>query len=443
MSRLLLTVLLYLIPGMLLLMLPFPRRWQMLVPSLAGLAFLWFSGGFPSLILFVTAVCAAWLFLRLFPHDAERRPKQAGIWLACGLTVQALLLLAAKYLLPSPVLLIPQIVCAMQSAECMTERRAGQLSAMGLFPFFCYSCGLPHLLGGPPRRWQEVAGAWQERHVTAVLCGEGASRCIRGCFEIAVLALPLHTLLTELHAIGSPQTAADAWLALPVTYFMLYYALRGASGLGQGLANLLGFRMPETIGTPLLAGTLHGFRTRFLIPENAWCERMLPLPPGNPIGCCMRLCVLLGGFGFLIGQGICGMLWGITAALLLNGERLTDPEHLRYVPLTLRRLLTALLILIPLGMLRSASLQELFPFYRSLLGFDGMALSPETAYLLRSRAVILLLCTAGLFPLEKAGAALTARFPRLRTVRKIMQPLCEILMLAASLAALYSGWLRG
>lgn len=442
MSRVLLPLVLYLIPAVMLLYSIVPRRYGLLPPALAGLAFVWLTGGFPAMILLLTSVCAAWLYLRLYPQGAERKPEAAGLWLASGLAVQGLLLLAAKYLLPSPLLMIPQLVCAMQTAECMTERRAGKLSAMGLFPYFCYSCGLPHIIAGPPVRWGDAASLWQERKITAAMLGEGASRCIRGLFQLAVLSMPMHTLQTELTESGAPLSAADAWAILPVCYFALYYGLRGAGEIGQGLAHMLGFRMPQQFDTPLLAGTLHGFRARFLIPENAWCERILPLPAGNPIGACVRLTVLLGGLGLLIGQGVCGLLWGIVSALFLTAEHLINPEVLRPIPLTVRRLLTAVLVLLPLGILRSGSVQELFPFYRALLGFGGMPLSEGTSYLLGSRAVLLMLCTAGLFPLARLREAIARRFSKTKDIRLIITPLLDLLMLAAALSALYSDFLR-
>lgn len=437
-----LPMILYILPLFVILTAIVPVQWKAGVLALGGVAAAWMTGGFPALILLLISVSATWIIIRVQPQKTQVHHHRAELWLYAGIGIQAVLLLLGRLLLDD-LALVPLVICAMQGTECMSDHANNRLRIPALFSFFCYQCDLTRLPAGPVLDYHTAEQLRAERHVTPENIGEGASRCIRGLFQLVCLGLPMYVMQDALKIGTVLRSASDAVLAALSFYFCLYYALKGTAQIGQGLAQMLGYRYPDTFDDPVMADSLLDFRRRFLTPLYDWTERVLHLENGvtDAGGYFARLALLLGGLGIIFGRGGSGLLWGVLAAVLLTAEHIRQDKKHTVLPVQARRLLVAAVVLFGIGLLRCKGIIECFGFYAALLGINGITMSDTAAYLMRENWLILILCTVGLFPLRK----MLHRLPQLKSLNIIytgIKGLTELLMLLWAYSELLSRYLR-
>ena len=98
-------------------------------------------------------------------------------------------------------------------------------------------------------------------------------------------------------------------------------------------------------------------------------------------------------------------------------------------------------VLLGTGLLRGRSMIESFAFYAALLGINGIMLSDTAVYLMRENWLILVLCSAGMFPIRRLLHRLPTGKP-LRFVRTAVKGAAELLMLLWAYSELLSRYLR-
>ena len=436
-----LPMILFVLPLFVILTAIVPVQWKAGVLALGGLAAVWMTGGFPALILLLISVSATWLVIRLQPKKTQAHHHRAELWLYTGIGIQAVLLLLGRFML-SDMELVPLLICAMQGAECMSEHANNRFRIPALFPFFCYQCDLTRLPAGPVLSYNTAEQLRTEYKVTPERIGSGASRCIRGLFQLVCLGLPMYTMQQTMLTGTVLRSASDAVLAALSFYFCLCYGLKGTAQIGQGLAQMLGYCYPDSFTNPVLADSLQDFRRRFLTPLYDWTERVLhPAEGTDAAGYFARMALLLGGLGIVFGRGGSGLLWGVLAALLLTAEYVYRGKKHFTLPLQARRLFVAAAVIFGMGLLRSRSINECFSFYAALLGVNGIMLSDTSAYLMRENWLLLILCAVGVFPVRRM-LHLLPRQKTLNIMYVVIKALTELLMLLWAYSELLSRYLR-
>ncbi len=437
-----LPMILYVLPVITVLAILVPPKRKPSVLALGGLSYVWLTGGFQALTLMLLMIVSAWLVLRLQPTRIGGISNRRILsWMYAGVGIQILWLLAAKMLL-SGMQLIPLILCAMQNTEYICARANRQVSVPGLFPFFCYSSEAPRLFAGPPMHPETAETMWQQRKFTSENVGAGAALYIRGLFQLACLALPMQQLHGALSELVQARTIADTWLLISAYFFSLYFGLKGAAQLGQGIALMIGLEYPDSFDSPILAGTQYGFWTRFMMPVSKWAERVLcPDRSADAFSYFARAALTMGGVGLMLGNGVCGMLWGVCSALLLTGERKLNPKWIAQIPIAARRVITTLLILFFLGLLRCGSISELFVFYGGIFGRNGLMFSSRAGYFIKNDWFTLLLCTAAMFPLRKMLLKYAEAKTWRRAAAQVIAVCMELTMTVMSMAELMSNYL--
>ncbi|MBQ8921009.1 MAG: hypothetical protein IJ060_02480 [Oscillospiraceae bacterium] len=444
MIRLTLPLVLYILPAVTVLTLLVPQKRKPLVLALGGLACVWLTGGSPALILLMCMTVSAWLVLRLLPVQQGAQGRRIKLRMYAGICLQFLFPVLGRLFLPGRAALLPLLILAMQNTEYICDRANKRVSIPGLFPFFCYSAEMPRLFAGPPLQADAAATMWQQRKQTAENLGSGAALYIRGLFQVTCLALPMQQLHRALSELIPEKTLLDEWLTVMVYYFMLYFSLKGAAQLGQGIAQMTGLIYPDSFDSPILAGTHYGFWTRFMVPVSAWAKRVLfPQHDADTGSYFARMLLIFCGIGLTVGSGICGLLWGICCALLLTAEHLLNPKWIAQIPIAARRVIVAVTLLIFLGMLRCGSLQQLVTFYSGFFGERGLAFSNTTGYLIKNYWFLILICIAALFPVRKTVTKHMEKNIARRIAAEILTVVLEFGMLAMSMAELMSSYLRG
>ena len=429
-----LPMILYILPLFTLAAALVPEARKQGVLALGGVAVVWATGGFAAFLLMLLQVSISWLILRLAPRRDGEHHHRADLWLYAGIGVQIVFLILGKLLL-TRMLLIPLLFAALQSIECLTLRANRKMSVPALYDFLCYQYDMTRLPSGIVLSFSEAVKLQENRKISGGMVGSGASKCIRGLFRIVCMALPMYAVVSAL----TPVTIFDALLKVLCFYFMLYHGLGGISRIGQGIAQMLGILLPDMFNDPILAQTPREFRERFCTPVYAWSERMLmQREKMEPAGCFLRLSVLLGGIGLLFGSGTSGLSWGVLAAGVLTYDICRPDRKVRHLPVQLRCALTALLVLLSMGLLCSDSLTDSFSFYGALIGVSGISFSDTAGYLARTNLIPLLFCAVWMFPLRR----LLKRFDAGKMPVRILRAAAELLMLLAAYSELLSRYLR-
>lgn len=436
-----LTMILFILPLIVIVTALVPVKRKQDILMLGGLAAVTMTGGFPELILLLLSICGTWLMLRLQPRKTPEHHRRAELWLYIALIMQTILLLLGRLML-TEMQIIPLLICALQAAECMSEYANNRFQVPPLYDFFWFQCDVTRLPAGPVLSYAEAEKIRAGRRVTAESVGQGASWCIRGLFQLVCLGLPMYVLHGALRPSGTVRTAVDAVFALLTFYFCIYYGLRGTSRIGQGIAKMLGYSLPDSFDAPILADSLHDFRRRFFKPLYFWTERVLLSGAGerDAAGYFSRMALLYGGLGFLLSRSGSGVIWGVLLAGLLTAEH-TQKQPMYGIPVQARRFLTAILIMLSLGLLCRDSLFDTISFYTSLLGFSGIAMSDSAIYLLRTNWAQFLLCGIGLFPLHRLLGGLPES-KILRLILGLFRAAAELFMLLAAYSELLSSYLR-
>lgn len=418
-------------------------QWKSLALALGGLYLVYFTGGFPAIALLLLSLGSTWLILRMQPRNPKRLTRRIRLQLDFGIAIQILLLLIGKALLKNPLLLIPMLICAMQNIECivMYAQRRFQMPSLDLF--LCYQCNMTRLLAGPILPYDEAAAYAKNRVVTVAGIGKGASLCIRGLFQIVCLSVPMYFLHAQLLSGTIIRTTLDAVLSVPVFYFMVYYGFRGAAQLGQGIALMLGFSLPDSFDAPITAHSPQDFWRRFLVSFYAWSNRiLLSHRKLDAAGYFARTAVIFVFIGILFGHGSCGLIWGVSCAGLLTAQlRYTEKTH-PPIPRAAKHLLTALALICTVGIIRSSNLSEMFAFFGALLGIHGLPVSNTMRYLLQTNWLAYLACAAGLFPLHRLVSKLPNGILQHALLHRFCARAAELMMLLFVYTELLSLYLR-
>ncbi|HAG12349.1 MAG TPA: hypothetical protein DCG49_00625 [Ruminococcus sp.] len=437
-----LPMLLYIFPAFTILAALLPPRWKQLALGSGGLTIVGYLGGFPAVLMLTLSVCSTWLILRMQPLRSGTHHRRADLWQYAGISMQLLWLLICKFTIGG-MSLLPMLLCSLQGIECILARAQHKIPIPSLYHFFCYQCDMTRLFSCTILPYTEYEAHIRQRQVTAERVGQGAGMCIRGIFQLVCLSLPMQTLQAQLLPSVSVITAFDVLFSVPVFFFAVYFGLKGASQLGQGIACMLGIVYPDCFDAPILSTSLHNYAKRFMSPVSGWIQRvLLTAQAEQDYGTYFtRIALLLGCGGFLFGNAG-GLLWGIATAAALTAERKLSPKYGGKLPAPASCLLTNAIVLIGLIFVSSGSIIGMLSEYGALLGINGAMLSSTAEYLLHTNWLTLILCIIGLFPIRRIREKLPQDKIYIRLLRTAISAAMETGMLLFAYAELLSRYLR-
>ncbi|MBR5372176.1 MAG: hypothetical protein IK130_08175 [Oscillospiraceae bacterium] len=439
-----LPVLLYLIPLTVLAAALVPAHRRTIPLTLGGMIYAFLSGGWECVTFMLMIMFSAWFTIRLQPRLTPEKRRRGIYWMCCGILVQIVLLILARSVVPFAGRL-PLMLCAVQGIICICDRGSGKMHLPALQSYLGYSCTLPRIFAGPVISYEESRRFYAASHKpTLRSIGEGAEICVRGLFQLVLLSLPMETLWQRLRTEITLVSTPDALFTLPVIYFTLYYRLKGAVTLGEGIAHMLGVPYPESFDAPILAFSFKGYFSRMMIPLTNKVRSLL-FPEGRKIdtfGYFARVLPLLAGMGLLLCDGVNGMIFGAMFAVMLTAERMALEKWLTKIPKPIRRIVTVVLLLFCIGVLYSGSQAETFNFYMILLGKNSIALSSPVIYMMSNEWLTLLFCTIGLFPLRKGIKKWEEHHSILAKCKVIAVPLLTFCVMLFCMAELFSRYLR-
>jgi alginate O-acetyltransferase complex protein AlgI len=260
--------------------------------------------------------------------------------------------------------------------------------------FATYIAMFPQLIAGPIVRYHEIADQLrQQRHDRFGDFVEGFPRFGWGLFKKVVIADSLAPVADAAFASGHPSTAT-AWLGALAYTGQIYFDFSGYSDMAIGLATMLGLRFPENFNRPYSSVSITDFWRRWHMSLSGWFRDYLYIPlGGNRHGrfkTYRNLIIVFMATGLWHGAAWTFVVWGAYHGMLLIIERATGLARAERL-VTLRRLLTFLLVVFGWVLFRAGSLEQAARFGRAMLVPTNLTHIPaDLAILLTDYRVALL-----------------------------------------------------
>lgn len=257
--------------------------------------------------------------------------------------------------------------------------RRTSIASTRLSSFSLYLAMFPQLLAGPIVRYHQLADQIASRTLTVSSFSRGAERFIFGLAKKSLLADPLGAKADMLFQLPIAQLSCiDAWLGAICYTLQIYYDFSGYSDMAIGIAEMLGFRLPENFRYPYQATSVQDFWRRWHISLSSWLRDYLYIPlGGNRKGQFRTLVNLLLVFlacGLWHGANWTYIVWGCWHGAFLVIERLMPKRQNGRILLGLSWLYTMLIVVLGWVVFRSSSLTAALEYLSSMAG-TGASLS--------------------------------------------------------------------
>ncbi len=277
----------------------------------------------------------------------------------------------------------------------VTIYRGKLMAEQSIVKLGVYLSFFPHLVAGPiihaPTFLPQLAN---QRLFEAALFIEGARKFVLGFLYKAVFADHLAAVVNPIFATPSMETPLTLLGGCLGFYGQIYFDFAGYSLMAIGVANLLGYTLPDNFNFPYRASSLIDFWHRWHISLSTWLRDYLYIPLGGNRCSVSRnyfniiVTMLLGGlwhganWNFLLWGGVHGL------ALCVNHlwRRLTDGKII--LPKSFCWILTQAVVFFCWIPFRAATLQDTLLIFQQVwksflqLGHlleDHFFLSPATS----------------------------------------------------------------
>ena len=256
------------------------RLHRILLPA-AGLAFLWYESGWTAPLWVLGLALVTWLIgLRLGSAAADGRKKAAKLWLLLGLAADLGLLLYFKFFkcggLIAPLGLSYYTLSI--AAYLIDVAHKKHPAEDNFADYLCFVTFFLSLLQGPINPYRKLMP-----QIKAPLgfrkeaLGSGLRRILWGLFKKMVIADRLG--IAVIAGLKDPAVGGFALFLIMVLYsFQIYSDFSGGIDVIMGIAEILGFFLPENFRAPFLAETVSDFWKRWHISLGDWMEKYLYYP---------------------------------------------------------------------------------------------------------------------------------------------------------------------
>ena len=299
-----------------------------------------------------------------------------------------------------------------------------------IFTFSLYILFFPKIIVGPITRYSQLSDQIAQRVISMDGVAAGLRRFITGLAKKVLIADQLGRVTNAAFGLASPEfTTGTAWFVLLAYALQLYFDFSGYIDMALGLAQCLGFTLPENFNYPYSAKSISEFWRRWHITLSSWFRDYVFFPlerrrqsfGGQQIN--TLIVFLLTGLwhGLTLPFIAWGLIHGGAVALEASGFG----RKLKTFPIALQHAYALTVILFGWIFFRSPSLPYAFSFVKRLFGLGG-AIQPVSFSLSQplpfiEPSVILAFCVGMFFAfpvipavrnkvLQTWGASRIARF---------------------------------
>lgn len=245
-----------------------------------------------------------------------------------------------------------------------------------LIRFGVYAAMFPKLTSGPIVPYRDMRWALRKRKQSLALFEQGLRYFTIGLGFKVLIANRIGGLWRDVAGIGFESISTPlAWMALYAYSFQIYFDFHGYSLMAMGLANMLGFHLPQNFDYPYLSVTMTEFWRKWHMTLGAWFKEYIYIPlGGNRKGAfkTVRNLLIVWIFtGIWHGAGLNFLLWGLFLFAVIVIEKNVTAGWFQRLP-ALGHLYMAFLI--PLSWLLFAfqDMGQLWIYVKRLFPFAGL-----------------------------------------------------------------------
>jgi len=284
-----------------------------------------------------------------------------------------------------------------------------QPAEKNIFIFSLYILFFPKIIVGPITRYSELRDQIAQRVINLDSVAAGLRRFILGLAKKVLIADQLGRVTNAAFGLSSPEfTTGTAWFVLLAYTLQLYFDFSGYIDMALGLAQCLGFTLPENFNYPYSAKSISDFWRRWHITLSSWFRdyvffplerRRLKFVRRQTYQQINTLVVFLLT-GLWHGLTLPFITWGLIHGAAVALEASGFGRKLKTLPTALQHGYALTVILFGWIFFRSPSLDYAFSFVKRLFGFGGViqpvpfSLSQPLPFI--ETSVILAFC-AGIF----------------------------------------------
>ena len=171
----------------------------------------------------------------------------------------------------------------------------------------------------------------------------------------------------------SGVSCGTAWMGILFYTFQIYYDFSGYSDMAIGIANMLGFSLPENFRAPYLSKSVSEFWRRWHITLGTWFREYVYIPlGGNRAGTARtirNLAIVWLLTGIWHGASFNFILWGCYYGVLVILEKLIGKKQWYLnIPAVVKWAAAFLAVMIGWVLFRTESLPEAAVYLRTMLG---------------------------------------------------------------------------
>ena len=305
-----------------------------------------------------------------------------------------------------------------------------------------YIAMFPQLVAGPIVRYADIEPQLAERVHTFEGAAAGVRRFVFGLSKKVLLANVLGALVEAFKA-SEEKSVLYFWLYAAAYTLQVYFDFSGYSDMAIGLGRIFGFRFAENFDHPYAARSITAFWRRWHISLGTWFRDYLYIPlGGNRVSrprWLLNILVVWMATGLWHGAAWSFVVWGLWFAALLMLEKLwllPRLERRRW----LGHAYTLFFVVLGFVIFDAASISDAAASIAALFGGAGLpAATAESAYMLRSYAVVLGIAAIAATPLPQRIAAAMQSRRRIRPVLYAAEPVVLLGLLAVCTAFLVDG----
>lgn len=266
----------------------------------------------------------------------------------------------------------------------------------------------PQLSAGPIVRYNDIYKQIENRGNTNLNnFYEGIQRFILGLSKKVLIAdnLGVKTDLIfdqVLSGIDSPT----AWIGMLSYSFQIFFDFSGYSDMAIGIAQMIGYKLPENFNYPYISKSLKEFWQRWHISLSSYFRDYLYIPLGGSRNkrTYLNLLIVFLVTGFWHGPRWTFIIWGLWHWIFNVLEKaLTKKNLLDKIPSFIRMIITFLIVALGFIIFRAVNIETVRLYFLSLLGLGKNTGSFYTYEYFLSKDMITLLISSIIFstPLVK------------------------------------------
>lgn len=256
-----------------------------------------------------------------------------------------------------------------------------------IFDLALYISFFPQLIAGPIIRYHDIDKQLHQRKESLALFESGVHRFIIGFAKKILIANNIGSVADYVFAIPNADLSwGVSWVGVICYTIQIYFDFSGYSDMAIGLGRMFGFKFLENFNYPYISKSITEFWTRWHISLSNWFRDYLFIPLGGSkkglIRNYLNIIIVFTLMGFWHGAQWTCVTLGVLFALVICIEKLFLLKLLRRLPSFIQVVYTIVAFMLILISVRAKDMDQLFSFWKNLLGLGQLHSNTYTLPLL-------------------------------------------------------------